>query len=363
LGSHNPRAKAGRLCFDLTVTIRKSSAANVEALAADLTSESAVTREAAIARLTVIGPRAVASLITLVDRPDTGATARLAALRALEAVGDARTVDSALRAITDADAGVAAAAVAVARVFLRGRRGAAILDRLTALVLDRGRHEAVRLEAIGALGDLSPSTLEPLWNVLGEDPSPAIRAKVNAERGRSPAEVSSADQLAAAAEHGLPDDPDGADALRRLLVTHGAAAPLPTLHRLVERIRERETSAPSARRGEWTRARGTAHVALAKRSSRLGLYDLREALDGATAPLPVEFLAALTLIGDVSCLDAIAAACARARDQWWREHLADTFQAVVAREGLTRRHAVMKKIEKRWGLPPVPPAHPARAAG
>ena len=56
----------------------------------------------------------------------------------------------------------------------------------------------------------------------------------------------------------------------------------------------------------------------------------------------------------VRALHAIAAAHGRATDRWWRQHLADTFQAIVAREGLTRRHAVMKKIEKRWGGLPMP---------
>jgi hypothetical protein len=96
-----------------------------------------------------------------------------------------------------------------------------------------------------------------------------------------------------------------------------------------------------------TRARGCAHVALAKRSSLLGVYDLREALESASAPLPVEFLAALALTGDTSCLEAIAAAHGRATDRWWREHLADAFHAIVERERLTRRHAVLKKIQKR----------------
>jgi HEAT repeat protein len=168
------------LCFDLTVTIRKSAATQVDALAADLTSDSAVTRETAIARLTVIGSRAVDGLIAFLDRPDTGATARIAALRALEAVGDARAVDIALRATADRDAGVATAAVALARLFLRDRRGAAVLDRLTALVLDRARPESVRLETVAALADLNPSTLKPLWKALADDPSPAIRERVGA---------------------------------------------------------------------------------------------------------------------------------------------------------------------------------------
>jgi hypothetical protein len=158
--------------------------------------------------------------------------------------------------------------------------------------------------------------------------------------------VSAVDRLIAAADDGLPED---AEALRRMLGDGAKAAPLPALHRIVERIREREAAEPAGRRGEWIRARGTAHLALAKRSSRLGLYDLREALDSPAAGLPVEFLTALSIVGDASCLEAIAAAHARAADPWWHDHLAETFRAIVARERLTRRHAVMRKIEKRWG--------------
>ena len=60
------------------------------------------------------------------------------------------------------------------------------------------------------------------------------------------------------------------------------------------------------------------------------------------------------MVGDQSCLEAIAGAWARAdapgrsRHDWWRRHLGDAFRAIVARERITRRHAVMKKIEKRW---------------
>jgi len=82
-------------------------------------------------------------------------------------------------------------------------------------------------------------------------------------------------------------------------------------------------------------------------------------MSATSAPLPVEFLAALSTAGDVSCLEAVVAAYARATasadpkrpkgDSWWRDHLADAFKTIVKRERLTRRHAVVKKIEKRWG--------------
>jgi hypothetical protein len=101
-------------------------------------------------------------------------------------------------------------------------------------------------------------------------------------------------------------------------------------------------------------ARATVHVTLARRGSRLGIYDLREALEAAAEPLPVEFLAALKVIGDTSCLEPLAAAyCRTGRtgatgSDWWRRHLWEAFQAIVVREGVTRRRALVKRIEKRW---------------
>ena len=67
----------------------------------------------------------------------------------------------------------------------------------------------------------------------------------------------------------------------------------------------------------------------------------------AKAPLPVEFLSALAMIGDASCVEAIAAAHRKAKDAWWRQHLADAFYTIVQREKLTSRHAVMKRIAKK----------------
>ena len=102
--------------------------------------------------------------------------------------------------------------------------------------------------------------------------------------------------------------------------------PLASLQKVVDRVREREGSEPAAARDQWRLTRAAAHVALAHRGSRLALYDLRESLEAATGPLPVEFLAALSLVGDASCLEAIAAAFTRGRDAWWRHHLADAFR-------------------------------------
>jgi HEAT repeat protein len=329
------------------VAIRASSSKKIGALIADLGAGDAVKREAAVTRLTVIGARAVERLIALAESP-AESYARVAAFRTLEAIADPRALGPALRALDEAaaDATVAVAAAGVARVFVRGARGASAVDRLTAVTLDRARPEPVRVAALRALRELDQATLAPLLKSLAGDPSAAVRSEVEVggsrKRGVTTDPVVT---LTRAAEEGLPND---ADALRQAIARAGAAVALPRLLRIVERVREREALEPPDRRPAWTTTRAAAHVALANRGSRLALYDLRESIDAAKAPLPVEFLAALTLIGDASCLEAIAGAHHRSRDAWWREHLAGVFRAVVAREKLTRRHAVVKRVEKRW---------------
>jgi hypothetical protein len=100
----------------------------------------------------------------------------------------------------------------------------------------------------------------------------------------------------------------------------------------------------------WAAARGAAHLALAQRGSRLGLYDLRDSLAAAHGTLPLEFLNALSLVGDASCLEPIAVAYAKssATDAVWRRGLQQAFASIVERHRITRRHAVLKKIAQRW---------------
>ena len=126
---------------------------------------------------------------------------------------------------------------------------------------------------------------------------------------------------------------------------------LTDLQRVVDLVRGREQrEADRARREEWRAVRGAVHQALAARNSRLALYDLRDSLLDADR-LPVAFLAALEEIGDATCLEPLAAAydaSSRSGDTWWREHVATAFRAIVQREGLTRRHAAVKRAMARW---------------
>jgi len=327
------------------VAIKASSSRQIDALVTDLASAAAVKREAAIARLTVLGPRAVERVAALAASTAAG-PARSAAFRTLEGIADPRAFEPALQALSDADQGVAIAAIAVVRLFVLSARAAAAVDRLTAVTLDRRRPESVRLAALQALRDLEAATITPLLKSLSGDPSQAIRGAAAAPPAQRLTERDPLDALAQAANEGLPDDPE---AIRLAIVQAGGIAPLPQLLKIVERVRDREGAPASGRRGDnWATVRASAHVALAERGSRLGVYDLRESLERSRTPLPVEFLTALSLAGDASCLEAIARAHAEAGDTWWRDHLARAFQAIVSRERLTKRHAALRRVEQRW---------------
>ncbi len=313
--------------YDRRVAIRASSSRQINALIADLGDDSSVARETAVARLIVLGARAVERLIAVAASAD-GTAARAEAWRTLEGIGDARALEPALAALTDRnlEPAITAAAAGVARAHLRGARGAAAVDRLAEVLLDRTRPEMVRLAALRALRELDPATIAPVLASLADDPSATIRAETAASGGVQRAADSPATVIARAAAGSLGDD---SAALRQALKLVGATAPLGSLQQVVERVRVREGAEPAAARDQWRLARAAAHVALGHRGSRLALYDLRESIESAKAPLPVEFLTALSLVGDGSCLEAIAAAHTRAKDAWWREHLAGAFRDIV----------------------------------
>src|SRR5947208_6741828 len=333
------------------MAIRASSSRQIDTLLSDLRSLDAVTREAAVARLTVIGARAVERLIAVADADSEPATGRAAAWRALEAIGDSRALDAALHALASStiDANVGAAATGVARVFVRGPRGAAVVDRLTSVVLDRARPDTLRIAALRVLRTLDRATIAPLITSLADDPSSAVRSSVRrqpdpqrtpSQKEREPFGRAGPKERAAvapkalrraresgwtlsdAAERALPDDPE---ALRAAIAHADNSVSLELLVRIVDRVREREGAEPAGKRDQWRSVRAAAHVALAKRGSRLALYDLRESFGQRVETMPVELMTALSLVGDASCLEAIAAAHAKVGDTWWRKHLADIF--------------------------------------
>ncbi len=330
------------------MVIRASTGRQVDALVADLASSSALTRDGAVARLTVLGERAVARLLMVAGDAGAAAETRVAALHALEGIGDLRAFDLALEALTDQEPSIAVAAVGVLQTFLASPRGLEALDRLTAVALDRTSARVLRLASIRALRDVGVATIGPVLQALGSDPDQAIAmaAGLGPDAAADPVHV-----LKDAAERALPDTP----ALLKLALTEAAEhVPLAVLQQLIERVRFREGAESGPVRGEWLAVRASAHGALAHRGSRLALYDLKETLESAREPLPVDFLGAAATIGDATCLEPLAAAYAHAMeaglrvDDWWRQRLADVFRTVATREQVTRRTAVGKRLVTRW---------------
>ena len=225
-----------------------------------------------------------------------------------------------MRALDDADVEVAVAAIAVLRGWLERDTGVRVLDALASVALDRARGAALRLAALDALSDLPRDLVQPVM-----------------ERG-------AVDQRELAL---IPDDPA---AVRDWIAGHEPDASLSQLHDVVVRAREREATEPHGRgRQEWLTTRGAAHAALARRGSRVALYDLREAFDAAASPLTLDFLTAVTAIGDASCLEPMARAWAvSAQETWWRERLEAAAEAIIHRTRLSGRSAVVKRIRARW---------------
>lgn len=330
------------------MAIRRSAAAEIEVLLADLCGGDPVARGTAEARLAVIGVRAIPHLIVAFDRAASPA-ARVAVLKVLEAMPDRRSAElgaEQLEAET-ADPAVRAAAVGLLGAFLESAESARVLDALTAFAIDAGRADALRLLALDAIGRALSDVLGPIRARLAEDPSPAVRAwaSASASAGTPVIDPRLAIDTAAAGE---PADPR---LLLELLPAGSADAPLPTLYRLIEVARDREAATPAAAGGEaWLAVRGAVHRELAARASRVAVYDLREAIARAAAPLPEGFAEAAGLVGDAACLESIAAQLARpapdGRLLEWHDRLLTAGRAIVERERLTRRHAVMKKIAR-----------------
>jgi hypothetical protein len=313
------------------MAIKASAAADVRQLIAALGRDDEVARESAIARLAILGDRAVDRLIAAL--PTAGRTGRIGILRALEAGADDRALPAAREALRDGgDVGLAA--IGVLRSLLDSRHAAtsaAALDTLMATVLDDSTEHRLRHAAAEALESVP---------ALRDQVAAALAGIPDATPGRSDTDATWQDAM----EGRLPDDPA---ALRDAAHAHAATAPLGVLQELIDQVQIREREEPDRPAHEWRGVRGALHQTLALRGSRVALYDLRESLAEATDPLPPSFIAALHAIGDESCLDGVAAAYETTDDARFRAQLRDAFHAIVRREHLTRRTATMKRLASK----------------
>ena len=327
------------------LVIKASAASEIRALIDALGGPDDVMREAAIARLAVIGARGVEKLVAAYNTADAPRT-RVAVLRALEPMGGRRSIEVAERGIAEGGE-VAPAAIALLRAMLDSPHGdiaAAALDRLVAAALDRGVHPRLRLDAFEALQGMPAGIRERVGAALESDPDtkPGLQGA-----GRPRGAVAVEALWAEACAGRVADDPG---AIAAAVQTKAASTALISLQRIIEGIRAREAAAPSdAVRTQWISVRGALHQALANRGSKVAMYDLREALEQASSPLPISFLAALHVLGDVTCLEAIASGYSRARpdDEWWRQQLGEAFRAICRRERITKKNTVLKRAVSR----------------
>jgi hypothetical protein len=281
-------------------------------------------REAAIARLTIAGRRAITRLVDAYDRT-ADREVQIAILRVLEAIGDERAIGVARRALA-AHGDVAVAGIAVLRELLGRPEGSAdvkALDLLLALARDGSCERRIRTAALRAL-DSAPDDVREAIGPLGPDDSPAAALWEDAIGGQ------------------LPDD---AAALRDAASERAPGAALADLRRLIEAVAAREQRASGQRQArDWLAVRGTLHQALALRGSRIALYDLRETFERAGAPLPSPFVGAMQILGDASCLEPLAVAYARGTaDPRWQHQVAQAFQEIVKRERITKRHSALRR--------------------
>ena len=326
------------------MTLPRRPAPSIAALVHDVVGGAPIAREAAVARLAIAGARAEGLVLQALATADPRAQAAL--LGVIERWTTARALAAATACLSAADATVATAAVTAVRPHLLSEDpdlAASALDALVTTSLDPDRAEAARLAAMDAVSDAGGGARDALQARLRDDPNERIRRAAAGDPGAAGA-AGGAQQIEAVAA-----DP-GSDplAVQRLIGEVGAQGSLAALHQLVLAIGHRErTAATDAERAGWTLALGAAHHALAARGSRLGRLDLRDALERTAPERLGELVDAAAAVGDAACLAPLAAAWT-AGEESTRTRIAAAFAAIVAREGLTRRHAAVKDALARW---------------
>ena len=213
------------------MVIKASASAEIRQLVAALGGDDEVRREAAIARLSIIGERAVDRLVAAYDQGKR--ETKVAVLRALEAAGDRRAVAVARRALGEGG-DVAIAGASALRGLLNAEHeptAADALDTLVAVALDARAERRVRLAAFEALRDVPGDVRTRVADALKADPDAGLQARaVEAPREAATAEAIWQDAL----EGRLPDTP--AD-LRDVLQARGGTAPLGVLQKLIDAVR------------------------------------------------------------------------------------------------------------------------------
>jgi len=378
-----------------------SGAPGIHDLVEQLSSPRPATRDRAVARLTLLGARAVAPLVAAL--PSTPPAARAAALEVLERLDDAR-VQPALELLArdPADAvatravellgtrGEAASVPALALALGRGRgpvrraaatalahlhrRGVVVaLAPLVDVLLDETAEVARRLEILDLVCALEPplarATLRPLARRLATSPVAAVARGGARLVAPSPAARESGgpgDPVARLESSGGATRQDVEDALRA--IRRMDPLPLERLRAALEGAREpRVIEAVAALLGELgdaasipalaravarlssggvteagVGARAAIHTALARLDSRIALHDLRDLVALRPRPALSALLAAVERVGDPSLVPALARAATE--EPSLAEPCARAYASIARRHRLRRTSAALRKV-------------------
>ena len=268
--------------------------------------------EAAIARLGIIGGRAVDRLTdayTKAERsahprrhPPSPRSHRQSAKRAARRRGDSRRRRR-RRRCHGVSCGRSSHPQDTATATLA-------LDALVATTLESTHDRRLRQAAFDALHEVPPDVRRATWlEALRSDPryrSDDAADAITMRRRGGGASGGRVDRC-----RSRDDCPTTPEALREALAVtwRVGAAQYPARDGRC-RARPRTGRRRCGRGAGGCALRGALHQALALRGSRVALYDLRETLEERPARLPTSFLAALHVLGDASCLEPIGAAWA-----------------------------------------------------
>ena len=134
---------------------------DIDRLIADLHAQDSIRRDAAVARLRILGNRALPRLFDLVASHES-TVVRALALDAIEGIDDVRVIDVAFEVLRDGDIEVVIAALGVLRRWVAEETGTRLLDAITAITVDRSRDARVRVAALAALSDLPEHLVRPI---------------------------------------------------------------------------------------------------------------------------------------------------------------------------------------------------------
>lgn len=373
---------------------------------ARIRSDQLAQRDAAVARLTLIGRRAVVPLSkALPDLPPSG---RMAALEVLDRLGDGAALPAVLACLDDPEAEVSARAAAVVvtlggagvttalAVRVRGqslpaslaattalghlaRRGAVeALDALLAAAVDDSLDDECRLAALSAAAPAAGRELARILHLLTESSAPRVAAEASARlaaldpaasgKGRRTPEAPGqglrraralVDGATSAARRSdtrhrwlaavTAEGPDALEPLHAALSSAGTGETAALLVEAAGRL-ARPASIPVLRdlvarlpnTPEALQVAAATHAALAALDSRVALSDLRQRLGQASGPTAAVLVRAAGLLGDATFCAPLAALSVREKDL--EPSCSAAFRAVASRHRITRRSRTVTSL-------------------